>query len=205
MEETAAVLNYHFNVNATREKLQYMYIRVTKEALSVEELMSVQKKCSFHYGVPLTLTMQVDFPTASTFENTIFLTSSHMKEKVSVNFTGFTQAFREVLKDKAVNTRVYFSLTVSGSCQHLLKPADLGFAKSQPWIVAFLKDFYRASTILMNLSELVQHVKSTHYNRRQAMDDPAHEEVESNIARSESPCRMYTQRVSKQVGISCTY
>lgn len=205
MKEAAAVMNYSFNINfvqTTKEKLQYMYIRLVKGALSMEEVASVQKKCNIYYGVPITLTMQLDAAISSTFESTVFLTSNQMKEKVIVNFTGFTQAFHESVKNEVVKTRVTFSLAVSGSCRNLLKPADLGFtssAKGQPWIVAFFKDFIAARPMSLNLSELIQHAKSTHYSKRQAEDDDAaHRENETNVAISEGPCRMYTQWVSNK-------
>lgn len=200
VKEAAAVQNYNFNINVvqrTTDKLHYMYIRLAKEALTMEEVASIQKKCNIYYGVPITLTMQLDASIASTFESTVFLKNNQMKEKAIVNFTGFTQAFQKSLKDKVVKTRVSLSLTVSGSCRNLLNPADLGFTSSQPWIVAFFKDFNAAKAMSWNLSELIQHAKSTHYSKRQAEDDDTAERGDgTNVAISEGPCRMYTHWVS---------
>ena len=214
MKEAADVMNYNFNISVvqtTKEKLQYMYIRLVKEALSTEEVASVQKKCNIYYGVPITLMMQLDGAISSTFESTVLLTSNQMREKVILNFTGFTKAFHKSVKDEVVKTRVTFSLAVSGPCRNLLKPADLRFtssAEGQPWMVVFFKDFTVAKA---NLSELIHYAKSTHYSKREAEDDDAaHREDKTNVSISEGPCRMYTQWVSRlsfvvYMRVKCTF
>lgn len=175
----------------------------------MEEVASVQKKCNIYYGVPITLMMQLDGAISSTFESTVLLTSNQMKEKVILNFTGFTQAFHKSVKDEAVKTGVTFSLAVSGSCRNLLKPADLRFtssAEGQPWMVVFFEDFTVSKAISLNLSELIHHAKSTHYSKREAEDDDAaHREDKTNVSISEGPCRMYTQWVSSKLSfVVCT-
>ena len=166
----------------------------------MEESASVQKRCNTRYGVPLTLTMLThpDVAPTSTVESTIILKPNDMEEKMVVNFTGFTLAFNELLKYGAgkPNNRVSFRLRVSGSCHSLLSPAHLGFissGESHPWIVAF-SDVAMAMT-RSRLSELTKQASNTHYIKRQT-EDIGDEKGKTYTADSESPCRMYTQKVS---------
>ena len=210
MQETENVVLYNFNfsvLQTVKEKVQHMYIQLTKEALSMEESVSMNTKCNIHYGVPVTLTMTTASSAATTFtfKSTVMLNSKNLMEKAFVNFTGFTQAFYDSFRNKtgksSVISTVTFKLSISGSCYSLLSPTDLGFTSSgenHPWLVAFsINPEVDKTKIVQRLSELTAYVK----NKRQAVNESAvnkSAEVSERLDffNIESPCRMYTHWVS---------
>ena len=197
MQKAANIVNYNFNLSVmqtVQEKVPHMYIRLTKEALSVDDSVSMETKCNIHYGIPLTLTMTAasSAATTSTYQSTVILNSKNIEEKIFVNYTGFTQALYESFSnERGVVSTISFKLSVSGTCSNVLSPADLGFSSSQesfPWLVAFsINPEVDKARVGERLSELTVYAK----NKRQAMNASAET---STIV--ESPCRMYTHWVS---------
>ena len=204
--EEATGVQYHFNTSVLQTQWQHMYIRLTKEGLTVEESTSVQKKCKLSNDVLLTLNMKLYYGDAvsATFKDTLTINIKDITEKTHVNFTGLSQAFSDSLRNEEEKpSRVSFDLSIGGSCHNVLTPTDLGFNDHhEPWLVTYSIQLDSDRPKRLNrFSKVIREAKNTHYARMQAdagneTGDILSEESEIDITR---PCRMYPLRVSSCV------
>lgn len=143
------------------------------------------------HGIPIILTIKTLNETTITSTSVIIEIKDILNE-IAINFTGLTQVFYEAIRDK---DNIVYELSVGGSCHDRLTPEDLGFTTTMTnnaWVIVFsTKLVMDDAKFLKRFSDLTQAAKDTHYTKRHA--EIAQEEILIN----ESPCRMYTQWVSK--------
>lgn len=173
-----------------------MYVCIIKEALQINGNVLEYEECNINDGIPLTLTMRAGFNKAAPFifQDTFHISYNDLREKMLVNVTGILHTLTASMRYMTPSSILSFELSVSGPCQHLLTPGDLGFISSNaPWLITFSNSDTNSVFPNSIMSEITSMVEKTHYTRRQANDSV--EETGLNITH-ELPCRMHTQWVS---------